>query len=506
MRLAIVTIPLLLAPSLVFAATIHVPTDQPTIQAGITAASSGDTVELADGTYTGNGNRDVDFLGKAITVRSQYGNPATCIIDCEASAGDPHRGFFFQSGEGPNSVLEGVTITGGRNPVAWPVAGGGGIACNGVSPTIRDCLITHNTGDPDGGGMFSWESSPTLVGCTFLENDVANPGTGGHGGGLFCGNSGTVVLIGCAFSGNYASHGGGISSELVSLTGSDCVLSGNIADGFGGGIHMSDWMAVENSTTFTDCTFDGNTAQSGGAFHGLFDYELPPAVLEFDRCVFSENIANGGGALTIEYGCSLHMTDCLLRGNEATQNNAGALYLDEVGGTTVEAILTGCTFWDNQALLDGGAIYDIRSNLTVDRCTFHENSARDGGALLLAEYSNTNVHHSIFGFSTAGDGIHCSDYYGPVEITISCSNVHGNFGGDWIGCISDQLGVDGNISLPPQYCGVSGSGNFYLQSDSPCAPGNHPDGEDCGLIGALPVNCGNTATQATSWSQVKTLY
>jgi len=64
--------------------TIHVPFDQPTIQAGIIAASDDDTVLVADGIYTGEGNRDIDFLGKLITVQSEHG-AESCIIDCEGS-------------------------------------------------------------------------------------------------------------------------------------------------------------------------------------------------------------------------------------------------------------------------------------------------------------------------------------------------------------------------------------------------------------------------------------
>ncbi len=100
---------LLLHSPATLAAEIRVPADQSTIQAGIDAAVNGDTVLVADGVYEGPGNRDLDFQGRAITVRS--GNGAeTCIIDCDGTVSDQHRGFYFHNGEGRDSVVEGFTI------------------------------------------------------------------------------------------------------------------------------------------------------------------------------------------------------------------------------------------------------------------------------------------------------------------------------------------------------------------------------------------------------------
>ena len=84
--------------------------DAPTIQAGIDSAAAGDTVSLANVTYTGVGNRHIDLLHKEITVRSESGIPDSCIIDCEGVS----RGFYIWRREGPGTVLEGIMIKNGR--------------------------------------------------------------------------------------------------------------------------------------------------------------------------------------------------------------------------------------------------------------------------------------------------------------------------------------------------------------------------------------------------------
>jgi hypothetical protein len=126
---------------------IKVPLDFDNIQAAIDDANDGDLIFVSDGIYRGQGNRDIDFLGKGIAVRSEHG-PTNCIIDCQGSADEQHMGFLFHSGEGPNSVLDGFTITNGYHEEA------GAILCTYVSirdfrpsnPTITNCVITNNRG------------------------------------------------------------------------------------------------------------------------------------------------------------------------------------------------------------------------------------------------------------------------------------------------------------------------------------------------------------------------
>jgi hypothetical protein len=78
--------------------------------------AEGSTIELTNGVFTGAENHNLNFRGKVITVCSQQGDPDSCIIDCTGlgrDPGEPHRGFLFNSGEGPLSVVRGLTIING---------------------------------------------------------------------------------------------------------------------------------------------------------------------------------------------------------------------------------------------------------------------------------------------------------------------------------------------------------------------------------------------------------
>lgn len=136
-KIAIASITVLLVVLTAHSATLLIPSQYPTIQAGIDAAVSGDTVLVANGTYTGAGNKDLDFGGREIVVMSENG-PENCIIDCQNDA----RGFYFHSNETSNSVVDGFTIINGLvNYYSTPYYKGAGIYCGDSSPTITRCHI-----------------------------------------------------------------------------------------------------------------------------------------------------------------------------------------------------------------------------------------------------------------------------------------------------------------------------------------------------------------------------
>jgi len=223
------------------------PADFNNIQAAINDSNDGDTIIVADGIYTGEGNRDIDYLSKAITLQSENGRES-CIIDCEGTYLDNHRGFYFHSGESANSVLDGFTITNGYIvTMCW---GGAGLHIDNSSPTIRNCIITGNVAELDpvslcfcyGGGIYFNGATLIMTNCIISDNSV---GGWGLGGGICC-RSGSTTILNCIISNNTATTsalGGGIYCDYYTseLTVVNCTIAENTASFDGGGIYFEQY-------------------------------------------------------------------------------------------------------------------------------------------------------------------------------------------------------------------------------------------------------------------------
>ena len=369
--------------------------DTPTIQAAIDSAAAGDEVVLTNGVFTGDGNRDIDTGGKAVVIRSEGGDPDSCVIDCQANSLDRHRGFNFSNGEGPATRLEGVMIKNG-----WQ---------HGAAVRIR-------------------YASPAIVGCKMCG------GKGGTGGAL------------------------------------------NISGG--------------SEATFEDCEFFSNTADDGGA--AAIGGEVRPV---FTSCYFHNNTANVEGGGIRAGDASFVLDDCIFTDNHAY--DGGAIHLDLCAS---DLLITGCTIAHNSAHI-GPGIYNSRGSPTFEYCTFVYN----GGPHVFYFGRELQLVNCILAYSATGPAIYCNiSDPGP---TLTCCDIYGNADGDWVGCYATQLGINGNFSACPSFCWAD-MGDYRLCDESPCAPGNHPDGYDCGLIGAWEVGCacGPTRAEPTTWGRVKAMY
>jgi hypothetical protein len=243
------------------------PADFNTIQAAIDDSNDGDTVIVADGIYTGEGNRDIEFSHglpegqtRAITVRSANG-PGNCIIDCNGSLAEAHRGFRFVSGEDANSVISGFTITNGFSrcedifPPPLPACQhqGGAIHCGWYSsPTITNCIIISNYGTYGyGGGISCHRSNPTVSNCTFTSNLAVG------GGGMYNNWNSSPTVRNCTFTGNYGDdYVGGFYGKGILI---NCVFWGN-RDGSG----MDESSQIFGPVVVEYCCIQGLTGALGG--------------------------------------------------------------------------------------------------------------------------------------------------------------------------------------------------------------------------------------------------
>ncbi|MHC4498106.1 MAG: right-handed parallel beta-helix repeat-containing protein [Planctomycetota bacterium] len=428
--------------------------DYPTIQDAINASINGDIIEVAPGTYTGINNRDIDFLGKAITVRSTDPNDpavvAATVIDCERGYHDPHRGFKFHSGEGPDSVLAGITITNGYGLKYMGVSVGGAIFCYGSSPTITKCNITDTMAEW-GGGICCWQSSPTIKNCTITSNWA-----GEKGGGIFCYYS-SPTINNCTISLNFARDGGGIHCHEQSDPNiTACTISSNSA-GYGGGIYCSSW---ESNPTITDCVISDNRASDGG---GIFDCWGP-----ITNCTIIGNSAHHqGGGLCECYG---PVTDCIITDNIA----------EEGGGLArCASPLTGCVISNNTAE-DGGGGFSMCYDGPIINCIINDNTAgRFGGGVL--SFNGPIINCTIAGNTAVLQGGGLDSCGGPITNCILRDNRPQQIGGSAsvaYSNVQDGWEGEGNIDAAPV---------FALDTDYHLMPGS--PGIDAGTndpCGGLP--------------------
>jgi hypothetical protein len=186
------------------------------IQSAIDSASNYDTILVYPGVYTGAGNRDIDFKGKAVTVRSTDG-PYSTIIDCQGTQQSPHRGFSFHSAEGNSSVVSGFSVVNGYSPEDYVDANkrsaGGAVFCYNASPSISNCVFKNNTAYLFGAAIVcAQNSSPILTNLVINNNTSQN-----RGGGVYCFWYSSPVIKNCTIADNSASIlGGGLYAESYS--------------------------------------------------------------------------------------------------------------------------------------------------------------------------------------------------------------------------------------------------------------------------------------------------
>jgi predicted outer membrane repeat protein len=226
---------------------------------------------------------------------------------------------------------------------------------------------------------------------------------------------------------------------------------------------------VENASfVITDCVFEGNQASvAGGALYA----------------------ANG------EPGGPHAISDTRFHDNSANLLGAGVHVRNLPPGSA--AGLVRVVFSGHATFGSGGGLSVQGCEANLGEATLVANSASQGGGIHVAD-GTIFLIGSLLAFNTGGAAVICE---GASSATATCTDIFGNAGGDWIGCLSGQAAGADNLSADPQFCALQPAvdRNFLLQSDSPCLP----EGALCAQMGAEGAGCGSVPVEAATWGSLK---
>ena len=407
---------------------IHVPGEYLYIHDAVQAADSGDVVIVDGGTYGDVTHQPPDdttycavLMKTGVTVRGS--GQGVTIVDADSV------GRAFHCGAVTDVTIRDMTI---RHCFAELY--GAAVFSTDLADVAMINLTIENCWD---GGIIAIDTSHVVIRNCILQNTQAKVG-----GGSQVESGSSVEMYGCTLTGNSAPDGGGMILRTSTLIMDNCIVSNNeisAENGSGGG------MSIRNNAqaTITNSVFENNTADGSG------------------------------GGLAIIDGCSVTMTECLIKGNRtlADYGPGGGIYCDF---SSLE--LDDCTIVRNVVNgeeSDGGGIYTFFGDpMTIHQCTIAANENHGiyafGGGIGV-QYASPVIEKTIIAFNDPGDGIFCT--YESDNPTVSCSDIFGNAGADTI-CGTD---AGNNFYLNPLFCDLAND-NYRIELNSPCAPGNHPNG------------------------------
>ena len=476
-------------PAMLSARTLEVDPDGrtgfATIQAAVDSAVDGDVVVLRSGTYTGRGNRDIQLQRKAIEIRSADPNDPrvveATILDCQGTAGDPHRAFHISDFTGQ---ISGLTITNGL------ASTGGAIACEKSNLLLAHCRIINNATlpgdgktDPDGGpggGLYCLGSVVEINDCLISGNATGAGasstetvgGAAGDGGGVYAKDS-VMYLTDCTIAENATGHGG--DSDIFAGRGGD-----------GGGLSC-DSVVLTRTSVFRNTSGRGGIGPSGG--RGGKGAGLHCKRATVDRCVIEANTAGpggdsadlgravggqGGDGAGVFCAESIEMLDTLIAGNRTGQ-----------GGNALDTATAGA---------DGSGAGIWCSGGVVDHCTIVSNaiaaqrsSGNDGGKTVSSPgagifcTTDTVIANSIL-YANVPDQLAGQDCDNVVYCDIqgsACLTGPGNLStdplfiqpGNWVDPRDPSL-----VVVSSESGAVWASGDYRLSDASPCADAGDPNG------------------------------
>jgi len=336
--------------------------------------------------------------------------------------------------------LNGCTLQDSPFLVVWVFGG---------AAMFNDCEFRNNsTAGLQQGGALRITAGATVnaTQCVFADNAVGASGVQDAGGAVYLAEASSLTLDQCQFTGNHSNDGGGavVGVNGSAISAADCqFIMNSVGPDIGNGVVPFGGGAIackDSAFSAQACLFEMNDAARGGG--GAVRIEHGAAALDANLidCQFTNNMADSetGSPGDGGFGGAVHalvwrltLEACDFQGNQAVTRDGGGAWIQLISDLE-PIVLTACSFVDNQAGRDGGAIaFDGPSNgqLDIALSTFARNTAaQDGGAMRLdgSQSMTVNGIDLVVLGNTAGrhgGGIQCEH-----ELVLHNALIHANAG------------------------------------------------------------------------------
>ncbi|MCP4345241.1 MAG: DUF1565 domain-containing protein [Desulfobacterales bacterium] len=306
-----------------------------TVEDALDAASAGDDIWVAQGTYTvynstdgvystvqmkENVNLYGGFSGAGATWNDRDWETYTTTLDGNSQVKHVVTGA-------DNAIIDGFTVTGGKAQLSSKRGK------NRRAGTTVDAIL-ESGGDTSGGGMLIFQNAPTVSNCIFDNNQALKGG---------------AVYIMCSTDGDLNPDP---ANETPTFT--NCTFSNNYATMRGGAVSID----VATHPTFIQCTFKNNVcdAKGGGMYN---DWGCSPTLI---NCLIVKNEAARAAGMGNDGASSPKLVNCTIAYNYAYDIGAG-IYTGSVMNSTNDPTLVNCIAWGNMAKYGG----------PTDLSSWHEN-------------------------------------------------------------------------------------------------------------------------------------
>jgi len=441
-------------------ATITIPTEYATIQAGIDASVDGDTVLVQPGTYY----ETINFIGKEILLTSFIlTTNDTNYIDYTIIDGNQEQSSVvtFNYGEDSLSIIRGFTIRNGLGNNADPDMDGtfadygGGIYCENSSPKLEFLIIKQNTVlGGGGGGIFCFDSSPIIFSTKIIDNysnDV--------GGGIYLKLNSNPTLIYVIISENYGAYGGGLyARDTCEISANNLIFDNNFSS------NASAFLVKEYSSLSME---NGVITNSSSSIKFICNNS---SSVILDNCLINEDQT---GSIMFSNMSTFILKNSVINGNtgiELGNSNAnfinstitGNVYINS-GSSPIQLIES--TIINNTLEWDIGIIRINNSILTINKSTFTQNVSPVG--LIQSTNSEVNIYNTILWNDNIDEiYIDTTSNYSTTTTNLYYCNIEGGITGITNHYLS-QFNHNNIIDLDPQFDPTNTSG-IVLSPNSPC--------------------------------------